>query len=205
MICNFVIQDKLKLRLKILEDGLKQAPSVAMNPHIQCGSPKPEKTNHFFGILSSNAGLKRRSTSQPRASSIRTSEKLSSDKTTSNSLLRKSLWATRNKVVDNIEKENTNSVNSCNNGSTEAQDMVAAKATCNNGDDDMVSGYLYDRLQKEVISLRKSCEAKDSYMNSKDEEIKVPISYDLLFFFFHVFFYKFKVSKFLFLIFFRCL
>lgn len=37
----------------------------------------------------------------------------------------------------------------------------------------MVSGFLYDRLQKEVINLRKFCEAKDSSLNAKDEEIKM--------------------------------
>ncbi|KAK6124535.1 hypothetical protein DH2020_041720 [Rehmannia glutinosa] len=39
--------------------------------------------------------------------------------------------------------------------------------------EDMVSGFLYDRLQKEVINLRKSCDMKESTLNSKDEEIKV--------------------------------
>ncbi|KAK1359485.1 hypothetical protein POM88_043959 [Heracleum sosnowskyi] len=34
-------------------------------------------------------------------------------------------------------------------------------------------GFLYDKLQKEVICLRKSCEKKDDYLNAKDEEIKV--------------------------------
>lgn len=188
-----MIQEKLKLRLKILEEGLQGGG----------GYQKPEKTNSLFGILSSNGGLKRRSSSQPRASRISNSDK---EKTaTSNGLgelkrsssmkkiyasesfLRKSLWAPRNKVVGSVEKENTNSVNnSCNNGITEsgkvknkvdesdeAQNMAMAKAENNGDGDDMVSGFLYDRLQKEVISLRKTCEAKDTDLNAKDEEIKV--------------------------------
>ncbi|CAI8611656.1 unnamed protein product [Vicia faba] len=34
-------------------------------------------------------------------------------------------------------------------------------------------GFLYDRLQKEVIKLRKSCETKDISLQDKDEEIKM--------------------------------
>jgi len=39
--------------------------------------------------------------------------------------------------------------------------------------DDIVSGFLYDKLQKEVICLRKFCETKESVLSTKDEEIKV--------------------------------
>ncbi|KAG1341922.1 Microtubule-associated protein 70-2 [Cocos nucifera] len=39
--------------------------------------------------------------------------------------------------------------------------------------EDMVSGFLYDRLQKEVINLRKSHEEKDKLLSAKDDEIKL--------------------------------
>ncbi|XP_010936411.1 microtubule-associated protein 70-5 [Elaeis guineensis] len=39
--------------------------------------------------------------------------------------------------------------------------------------DDLVSGFLYDRLQKEVINLRKSHEEKDKLLSAKDDEIKL--------------------------------
>jgi hypothetical protein len=42
--------------------------------------------------------------------------------------------------------------------------------------DDLVSGFLYDRLQREVIKLRKSCETKDSSLQAKDEEIMVIVT-----------------------------
>ncbi|KAA8537277.1 hypothetical protein F0562_027036 [Nyssa sinensis] len=107
-------------------------------------------------------------------------------------LLRQSLWASRSKVVDSSGKENTEmkgnmvlNVNKFNDnktvdsrdiktkggGNEESQNMGSA----NSDSDDMVSGFLYDRLQKEVISLRKSCEVKDSSLNAKDEEIKMLI------------------------------
>ncbi|KAL0926581.1 hypothetical protein M5K25_002820 [Dendrobium thyrsiflorum] len=42
-----------------------------------------------------------------------------------------------------------------------------------NGEKDMVSGFLYDILQKEVINLRKSLAERDGFLSAKDEEIKV--------------------------------
>lgn len=39
--------------------------------------------------------------------------------------------------------------------------------------EDMVSGFLYDRLQKEVLNLRGSQKDKESLLSAKDDEIKV--------------------------------
>ncbi|RVW80381.1 Microtubule-associated protein 70-5 [Vitis vinifera] len=39
--------------------------------------------------------------------------------------------------------------------------------------EDMVSAFLYDRLQREVINLRKSCEVKNNTLTAKDDEIKM--------------------------------
>jgi len=39
--------------------------------------------------------------------------------------------------------------------------------------EDVVSGFLYDRLQKELISLRNACQAKDDGLKDKEEENKV--------------------------------
>lgn len=205
-----MIQDKLKLRLKTLEDGLKNASNITVNPNTYSGSTTLEKTNNFLGILSSNAGLKKRSTSQPRASIIRSPERSSVDKISidfaekvkqassikkihaSESLLRKGLWANRKKVVDSSEKENKDEkqnftvdvVNSDNNEITESGNINGksgdnhdtinmARAGIENAD--VVSGFLYDQLQKEVLNSRKSCEAKDRNLNAKDEDIKVNI------------------------------
>lgn len=43
----------------------------------------------------------------------------------------------------------------------------------NANSEDLVSGFLYDRLQKEVISLRKFCDSKENDLSAKDQEIKV--------------------------------
>ncbi|XWS18089.1 hypothetical protein CRYUN_Cryun32bG0011900 [Craigia yunnanensis] len=200
------LKDKFKLRLKILEDGLKHVSSFSVNPNASCGTPKPEKSNNILGFLTSSGGLKKRSTSQPRASTISGSSLLQrpiveTEKANANTrikqasslkkraasgenMLRKNLWTSRCKVADSSEKENEEmKVNTDsnihkdggaeikNNGGSNERTENTGNADCNA--EDIVSGFLYDRLQKEVINLRKFCEAKDSSLNAKDEEIKM--------------------------------
>ncbi|KAM1154837.1 hypothetical protein EV1_036755 [Malus domestica] len=201
------LKEKMKLRLKTLEEGLKHVSSFSCTPNLFCGSPKPEKSSNFLGFLTSNGGSARRSTSQPRGSTVSRSspqQQPHSDNETAGGLkransfrkkygsgenmLKKSLWASRSKVVDSGEKENTemkentNTDAENNNDKTAAADIKAAyggnedshnKISTDPESEDMVSGFLYDRLQKEVLNLRKHCEAKESDMNAKDEEIKM--------------------------------
>ncbi|KAM7525303.1 hypothetical protein LguiA_015205 [Lonicera macranthoides] len=198
------LKDKMKIRLKTLEEGLKHGSSFSDNPNAFCGSPKQGKSNHLFGILSSNAGLRKRSTSQPRDSTIsRSSQQPDVENEASNAavkmtrvnsfkkkfasgenLVRKSLWVSRSKVVDSDEKENATvtddkfkdnetSISGDIENHGDANEEPENKGNSHSISDDTVSGFLYDRLQKEVISLRKSCEAKDSILNAKDEEVKM--------------------------------
>ncbi|KAL8228202.1 hypothetical protein R6Q57_015786 [Mikania cordata] len=175
------LKEKVKLRLKTLEDGLKQS---------ACGSPRLEKSTNLFGILSSNGGRKR-STSQPRGSSISSRKPdVESDRKQINgdnkkydcggNLVKKGLWASRSKVVDRDEKENNEMIVENTSGlkfdKFKDEDRIITKSITDDDDDDdddVVSGFLYDKLQKEVISLRKFCEMKDSSLNAKDEENKV--------------------------------
>ncbi|KAK8485340.1 hypothetical protein V6N13_062788 [Hibiscus sabdariffa] len=171
------LKEKFKLRLKILEDGLK---------HVSSLSPKPAKSSNIFGLLTGSNGLRKRSTSQPRGSTVSGSspQRLSVEIETANTrmkqsgnlknraapeenMVRKNLWASRCKVADSSGKENEET--KVNADANVRKDGDAADC----GADDMVSGYLYDRLQKEVINLRKFCEAKDGSLNAKDEEIKM--------------------------------
>ncbi|KAH6768778.1 microtubule-associated proteins 70-5 [Perilla frutescens var. frutescens] len=200
------VKEKLKLRLKTLEEGLKNVSSLSTNTN---GSPKNEKSTNFFGILSSNSRMKKRSTSQPRGSTITKSamqmldekqtvvnaemkhiNSLKKKNPSSESLSRKSVWASRNKVIDNSEKENAvmnknamvsdkiqNNDDVTEMGNTkgiigsnkEMKGLEIADVDC----EDVVSGVFYDRLQKEVIHLRKSSELKDITLHSKGEEIKM--------------------------------
>lgn len=198
-------QEKLKLRLKTLEEGLKHVSSFSVNPNSFCRFPKTEKSGNFLGFLTSPGGLGKRSTSQPRASAIGSSplqlpnlhnetDNAAGEIKRSNSfkkrygsgekMLRKSLWASRTKVVDSGEKENTEL--KANNNKIDDQTVTAEIKTKDGGNEDspnkistdcetedVVSGFLYDRLQKEVINLRRHCEVKQSDVNAKDQEIKV--------------------------------
>ncbi|KAK8629576.1 hypothetical protein V6N13_078411 [Hibiscus sabdariffa] len=171
------LKEKFKLRLKILEDGLK---------HVSSLSPKPAKSSNIFGLLTGSNGLRKRSTSQPRGSTVSGSspQRPSVEIETSNARMKqsgslknrasqeenmvmKNLWASRCKVADSSGKENEET--KVNADANVRKDGDAADC----GAEDMVSGYLYDRLQKEVINLRKFCEAKEGSLNAKDEEIKV--------------------------------
>ncbi|KAH1055566.1 hypothetical protein J1N35_033631 [Gossypium stocksii] len=179
------LKEKFKLRLKMLEDGLKHVSSLSVNASY--GSPKPDKSSNILGLLTGSSGPRKRSTSQPRASTISATlpQRPSVETETANTrirqgsnlrrrpvseenMVRKNLWASRCKVADSSEKENAeNKVN-------EQTEKKNNEENENRGNaEDMVSGFLYDRLQKEVINLRKFCEAKDSSLNAKDEEIKM--------------------------------
>ncbi|CAN1260117.1 Microtubule-associated protein 70-5 [Linum perenne] len=156
------LKDKLKLRLQTLEEGLKQASSISTNSNRFEDSPKHGGSS-ILGFLTNNAGLRKRSASQPRASMV-------TDKRESDSSKRKSLWAARSKVaVDITGKENSQEKPNADTNIT-AMDQVETR---NHGAEDMISGFLYDKLQKEVITLRKTCEVKDNCLNAKDQQIQM--------------------------------
>jgi len=164
-----------------------------------------------LSFLTTNGGLRNRSTSQPRGSTVgssllpKTNVKNNIDSVTANllpgsilrkkcgsaeNMLKKGIWASRNKVVDSDEKENKMQVNTGMNSNKRSDEKEAAqiKTTVEDDEDsksnsyndlgsnDVVSGFLYDKLQKEVINLRKSCEIKESSLQTKEEEIKVLVT-----------------------------
>ncbi|KAF6153740.1 hypothetical protein GIB67_000973 [Kingdonia uniflora] len=193
------LKDKLKLRLTALEEGLKHVSSFSGSPKASNESQQMEKPNQILGFLN-NAGVRKRSTSQPRASictskssplrqpnmgsetvnNVGEMKRLSSLKmkyAVGDNMLRKSLWASRSKVVDSDGKENeTTKVNSelepAVLGETKTKDVQYTERQ-KEGGDDVISGFLYDRLQREVINLRKCCDEKDGTVNAKEEEIQL--------------------------------
>ncbi|KAL5574891.1 hypothetical protein UlMin_016590 [Ulmus minor] len=196
------LKEKFKLRLKTLEEGLKHVTSFSNNPNAFCGSPKNEKSSNILGFLTSTGGLKKRSTSQPRGSTfgrssplrrpnvenetavgeLKEAHNLKKKHASGENMLKKSLWASRSKVVDSGEKENAEMEANINKkvGTTLAAELKTKicdneeiKETTNSASEDTVSGFLYDKLQKEVINLRRFCQAKDSDLNTKDQEIKM--------------------------------
>lgn len=173
--------------------------SFSNNTSAFRGSPNTEKSSsNILGFLTSTGGLRKRSTSQPRGSSLSGNTLLQQPNLDNEivvgelkgantmrkkngpgeNLLKKGLWASRNKIADIAEKENTDMKTNTNNSDTIVSGELKSKAgdkeaATNSDGEDTVSGFLYDRLQKEVISLRKFCEAKENDLSAKDQEIKV--------------------------------
>lgn len=175
---------------------MKNLSNCSMNSNAASRSPKVEKSSKFLGFLTTNGALRKRSSSQPRASSVgsslfnqtniktNTNTNKSRHISAENACTKRGIWASsRSKVVDSGEKENetviqachTDMMNNVNDNNNVEEDPKLKRSIEVGGDsnDDVVSGFLYDKIQKEVISLRKSCEAKDSNLQAKDEEIKV--------------------------------
>ncbi|KAL0659241.1 hypothetical protein Bca4012_079826 [Brassica carinata] len=115
------LKERLKLRLKTIEDGLKGS--------ISQTTTKTEKSGKILGFLTSGGGggSKKRSSSQPRGSITGRIHALNQP---------------TNRAAETDGKENSKiSANGLSDQDAKGEDMV--------------SGFLYDRLQKEVIALRK--------------------------------------------------
>ncbi|KAF3533215.1 hypothetical protein DY000_02038782 [Brassica cretica] len=148
------LKERLKLRLKTIEDGLKCLNMLSVSPT----TTKAEKSGKILGFLTSGGGgSKKRSTSQPRGS------------------LTGRIHALNQPINRGEERDGKENSKVTSNGVTnvdEEEEEEQRKAE-EDGNEDMVSGFLYDRLQKEVISLRKICESKEGTINAKNEEIKM--------------------------------
>ncbi|KAG2238999.1 hypothetical protein Bca52824_089859 [Brassica carinata] len=146
------LKERLKLRLKTIEDGLKGPNMFTVSPT----TAKAEKPGKILGFLTSGVGggSKKRSTSQPRGSLTGRIHALNQS---------------INRVEERDGKENSKVT------SNDSVDQHEGKAEENGNVDsgDVVSGFLYDRLQKEVIALRKICESKEGTINARNEEIKM--------------------------------
>ncbi|CAA0395571.1 unnamed protein product [Arabidopsis thaliana] len=147
------LKERLKLRLKTIEDGLKGPNTFFVSP-----TTKTEKSGKILGFLTSGGGSKKRSSSQLRGSVTGRIHAMNQP---------------INSVRENDEKENSKITA---NGLTDQHEEDGERKAEEDGNvysEDMVSGFLYDRLQKEVIALRKLCESKEGTINAKNEEIKM--------------------------------
>ncbi|CAG7887968.1 unnamed protein product [Brassica rapa] len=146
------LKERLKLRLKTIEDGLKCPNMLSVSPI----TTKAEKSGKILGFLTSGVGgSKKRSTSQPRGS------------------LTGRIHALNQPINRGEERDGKENSKVTSNGLTNVDEEEEQRKAEADGNEDMVSGFLYDRLQKEVISLRKICESKEGTINAKNEEIKM--------------------------------
>ncbi|KAH7518263.1 hypothetical protein FEM48_Zijuj09G0153000 [Ziziphus jujuba var. spinosa] len=147
------LKEKLNLRLKTLEEGLKHVSRLIKRSTSQ---PRASTFGKTSPLQQPNVEIETATGELKRANSFR--KKYSSGE----NMLKRSLWATKSKVVDSEAKTKGS-------GNEESPNQ----GTTNSDSEDMVSGFLYDRLQKEVISLRKIFEVKKNHLNAKDQEIKM--------------------------------
>jgi hypothetical protein len=193
-------QEKYQLRLKVLEDGLRGPPSGSSRPPTE-GKSFSNGSSRRLSLggadnmpkLSPNGLLSRRSPSFHSRSSLSSSSSLvlKHAKGTSRSfdggtrsldrgkvhgnrahLLNRSTDAVRDKEANDSWKGNTDEkTNECANGNSDEKNNEITNNTTDTAE--TVSGFLYDMLQKEVISLRKLCHEKDQSLKDKDDAIEV--------------------------------
>jgi hypothetical protein len=181
---EFWIQEKYQLRLKVLEDGLRGPSSGSGRPPMEGKSMSngPSRRLSLGGAdnmskVSANGVFMRRSPSFNSRTSTSSSLVLKHAKGTSRSFDGGTRSLDRGKILGNGPhslNRSTDSVKDCGTTDTwkgNAEDK--SNETRNSDSSDMVSGVLYDMLQKEVVSLRKACHEKDQSLKDKDDAIEV--------------------------------
>jgi hypothetical protein len=180
------IQEKYQLRLKVLEDGLRGTPSGSCRPSMEgkCISNGPPRRLSLGGAdsiskISPNGVLMRRSPSFNSRSSLSTSSclVLKHAGRTSKSFDGGTRSLDQGKVLGSGPhslNRSTDAVRDCETAdSWKANAEEKSNETANNDSADMVSGVLYDVLQKEVVSLRKACHEKDQTLKDKEDAMEV--------------------------------
>lgn len=174
------------MRLKVLEDGLRGGPSGSGRPPMEGKSVSngPSRRLSLGGAdnlskVSPNGVFARKSPSFNSRTSISTSSSLvlKHAKGTSRSFDGGTRSLDRAKILGNGPQSlnrSTDAVKDCettDNWKANAEEK--SNETTNTDSSDMVSGVLYDMLQKEVVSLRKACHEKDQSLKDKDDAIEV--------------------------------
>ncbi|KAK9118087.1 hypothetical protein Scep_016180 [Stephania cephalantha] len=179
------LKEKYQLRLKVLEDGLRISPagSGRSTPEGRSPSNGHSRRQSLGGAditVKSNGFSSKRNPSTQLRSSIPTgsSSVLKHAKGTSRSfdggtrslgkvLLNGSVPSySLNKYIDAVGDGYVND-------SARVNLEEKPNEVPNNDSEDSVSGLLYDMLQKEVISLRKTMHEKDQSLKDKDDAIEM--------------------------------
>ncbi|XP_071707788.1 microtubule-associated protein 70-1-like isoform X2 [Rutidosis leptorrhynchoides] len=161
------LKEKYQLRLRVLEDTLRSPNTVSSSRRQSLGGADN------FSKLASNGFLPKRSPSFQIRSTVPSgsSSVLRHAKGTSKSFDGGTRSLDRGKLISSGGNSPTFNIGeSC----VETKD----NETPTNSDEkpeteDMVPGLLYDLLQKEVISLRKSSQEKDQSLKDKDDAIEM--------------------------------
>ncbi|XP_074590257.1 microtubule-associated protein 70-5-like [Curcuma longa] len=180
------LKEKLSLRLKTLEQGIKHSSLPEKTREIcerkKSGLPSPKDLKKSPCAPNNATALQKPNLNSGDADDARGMENLSSN------VVKKNLLALRSRSYNDTGKENAETnvrpnghADDVITGRTEVNhevnekkhgDIKSQNESLENGYEDMVSGFLYDKLQKEVINLRESHKDKDSVLIMKDHEIK---------------------------------
>ncbi|XP_074574234.1 microtubule-associated protein 70-5-like [Curcuma longa] len=180
------LKEKLRLRLKTLEQCMKH-PSLPEKRRDFCERKKcelasPKDVKKVSHAPNNDTVLQKPNLNSGDVDNARGMESLNSN------VVQKNLLALRSKSFNDTGKENAETNVRSN---RHADDIMTGRKEVNrevnekkcgdsksqnenleNGYEDMVSGFLYDKLQKKVINLRESHKEKDNVLIMKDEEIK---------------------------------
>ncbi|XP_042463383.1 microtubule-associated protein 70-5-like isoform X2 [Zingiber officinale] len=174
------LKEKLSLRLKTLEQGMKH--SSLHSERKKSGLPSPNDLKKSPYASNNATVLQKPNSNSGDADNARGTENLNSY------VVKKNLLALRSRSYNDTGKENAETnvrpnghADDVITGRTEVnhevkekkyEDIKSQNESLEDGYEDMVSGFLYDKLQKEVINLRESHKDKDSVLIMKDDEIK---------------------------------
>ncbi|PKA49980.1 Microtubule-associated protein 70-2 [Apostasia shenzhenica] len=178
------LKEKYQLRLKVLEEGLKMSTSAVNRVEVRSVSNGPSRRQSLGGAdntskLISNGILTRKTSSFQFRSSLLSgsSTVLKHAKGTSKSFDGGTRSFECNKALAiGVGFPLNKSIDESRDGDSNCswKENSEEKPNFRTGDtDDSVSGLLYDMLQKEVITLRKSCQEKDQSLKDKDDAIEM--------------------------------
>ncbi|KAJ0987261.1 hypothetical protein J5N97_005617 [Dioscorea zingiberensis] len=179
------LKEKYQLRLKVLEEGLRMSSGAnrmsiesrsVSNGTSRCqslGGPESISKLSCNGILSRSPSFQLRSSSSSGSNTI-----LKHAKGTSKSFDGGSRSLDRSRILLNgvgssMDKsfDETRDVES--NGSHKENPDEKTNDCPSSDSIDYVSGLLYDMLQREVITLRKSCHEQNQSLKDKDDAIEM--------------------------------
>ncbi|KAK9074432.1 hypothetical protein SSX86_007030 [Deinandra increscens subsp. villosa] len=166
------LKEKFQLRLRVLEDTLRSPNAVCSSRRQSLGGADN------FSRLASNGFLPKRSPSFQIRSSFQSgsSSVLRHAKGTSKSFDGGTRSLDRGKLISSGGNSPTFNIEQSCDGT---KDSETSDGSWKDSPDekpeteDTVPGLLYDLLQKEVISLRKSCHEKDQSLKDKDDAIEM--------------------------------
>ncbi|XP_062202139.1 microtubule-associated protein 70-1 [Phragmites australis] len=160
------LKDKFQLRLKVLEEGLRMSTSRA-----NVSATRRQSIGGADSLSKTNGFLSKHPSFQMRSSVSTTTTLVNHAKGASKSFDGgcRSLGRYKGLVNGNGMNISTDSSEDkeSNNSDEKPSEFPSTES------EDMVSGVLYDMLQKEVIALRKACHEKDQSLKDKDDAIEM--------------------------------